>query len=428
VLDAPFFKRRAGTSIVATTVSSDETLLRALEEAADGAAYPLLLEHEKIDAVTYPFEWPFSLLKKAAELHLELHLEALEDGYDLSDASAYNVQFVGTRPVFIDTLSFRRYREGSYWQGYKQFCEQFLAPLLLTAHCDIPFNDWYRGSLNGIDVRSLAGVLPFQSRLSLQTQMHIFMHAKLLNRIQSHGGTAGSVRKGLPLSSLKGLLSGMLRFVRSLKPRTHQNTYWKEYEFKNSYSAEDALLKRAGVSRFVADRKPGTVLDVGCNSGDFSELCLANGAKSAVGIDFDQGALEAAITRADEKHLHLLPLYQDLTNPSSPQGWALEERKPLVSRIKPDAVIALAVLHHLIIGKNIPLPGAVQWMTSLAPTGLLEFVPKQDPMLQGMLAHREDIFPNYTEEAFRRSLSDHARILYEEESSASGRRIFVYER
>ncbi|GAB4371269.1 MAG: nodulation protein NoeA [Kiloniellaceae bacterium] len=426
VLEAPFFKRRLGSSIVPTwTAGADDARSVTAGLAGD---FPLVLEHEPIEVISYPFEWPFALLQRAAELHLEIHLDALDDGFDLSDSSAYNVQFAGTRPLFIDTLSFRRYRDGAYWSGYKQFCEEFLAPLLLTAYRGIAFNDWYRGSLSGIDLVALSKLLPARARLSLQCQMHVFLHARLMQRIRSHDGGGPSAQKPLPLASLKGILRGMLKFVRALKPMGLEGTYWKDYEFKNSYSPEDAERKRAAVQAFVAEAQPKLLLDVGCNSGDFSELALASGAGAAVGVDFDQGALEAAVSRADERKLALLPLYQDLTNPSAALGWAASERSGFVERVRPDAVVALAVLHHLIIGKNIPFAGAIEWMVARAPRGLLEFVPKSDPMVQGMLAHRAEMFPDYGEEAFRAALRRVARITAEVQSSASGRRIFIYER
>jgi ribosomal protein L11 methylase PrmA len=426
VLEAPFFKRRAGSSIVPTWVASDRD--RTSVTSGIQGDFPLVLEHERIEVISYPFEWPFSLLKRAAELHLEIHLEALDSGFDLSDSSAYNVQFVGTRPLFIDVLSFRRYKEGSYWSGYKQFCEEFLAPLLLTAYRGVPFNDWYRGTLSGLDLVSLSKLLPARARFSLQAQMHVFMHARLMRRIKSHDGGAAVKQGQLPLASLKGILRGLLNFIRSLKPKGLESTYWKNYEFNNSYLPEDSERKRAAVRAFVESGKPKLLVDVGCNSGDFSELSIAAGARSAVGVDFDQGALEAAVSRADEHRLPLLPIYQDLTNPSASQGWAASERGGFVERVQPDAVVALAVLHHLVIGKNIPFSAAIKWMVDLAPKGLLEFVPKSDPMVQGMLVHRGDIFPHYTEDNFREALARVARITSEVQSSASGRRFFIYER
>src|ERR1700761_121828 len=70
------------------------------------------LEHEPIEFISYPYEWPFELLKRAALFHLDLHLLALETGFTLTDASAYNVQFIGTKPIFIDPLSLVSYAEG----------------------------------------------------------------------------------------------------------------------------------------------------------------------------------------------------------------------------------------------------------------------------------------------------------------------------
>lgn len=426
VLESSFFKRRAGSSIIPTWVASERD--RTSVTSGLQGDFPLVLEHERVEVISYPFEWPFSLLKRAAELHLKIHLEALDEGFDLSDASAYNVQFVGTRPQFIDVLSFRRYEEGSYWSGYKQFCEEFLAPLLLTAYRGVPFNDWYRGNLSGLDLVSLSKLLPMRARFSLQAQMHVFMHARLMKRVKSHDGAGTGTHRKLPLASLKGILRGMLKFVRSLQPKGLENSYWRDYEFNNSYLPEDSERKRTAVRAFVGSEMPKLLVDIGCNSGDFSELSIAAGAGSIVGVDFDQGALEAAVSRSDEQRLPLLPVYQDLTNPSASQGWAASERAGFVERVRPDAVIALAVLHHLIIGKNIPFFAAIKWMVDLAPRGILEFVPKSDPMVKGMLAHRGDIFPHYTEANFREALARVARITSEVQSSASGRRIFIYER
>ena len=88
--------------------------------------FKYVLEVTPLRFISYPYEWSFPALKAAALLHLEIHLAALEYGVTLSDASAYNIQFRGPRPVFIDHLSFRRYRPGEIWAGHRQFCEQFL--------------------------------------------------------------------------------------------------------------------------------------------------------------------------------------------------------------------------------------------------------------------------------------------------------------
>ena len=134
---------RDGLALAAEPVNAS-----VLGDLAAGARY--VLEQPKIPFISYPYEWSFLALKSAALCHLEVHLEALDHGVTLSDASAYNVQFEGARPVFIDALSFRHYRDGDLWVGHRQFCEQFLNPLLLRATLGIPHNAWYRGSPEGI--------------------------------------------------------------------------------------------------------------------------------------------------------------------------------------------------------------------------------------------------------------------------------------
>ena len=98
----------------------------------------LVLEHPKLPFVSYPYEWSFPALKAAALLHLDVLLDALAHDVALSDATAYNVQFIGARPVFIDTLSFRPYRKGEFWRGHRQFCEQLL-PAIYRYYCRYQF-------------------------------------------------------------------------------------------------------------------------------------------------------------------------------------------------------------------------------------------------------------------------------------------------
>ncbi|MGH8719441.1 MAG: hypothetical protein ACREV0_10955, partial [Burkholderiales bacterium] len=141
-------------------VCSTEVDPAVLGDAGTGAVH--VLEHPKLPFISWPYEWSFPLLKSAALFHLDLQVKSLERGVTLSDASAYNLQFQGVTPIFIDTLSFRRYREGEFWTGHRQFCEQFVNPLLLRALLGIPHNAWYRGALEGISGHELSRLLPLQ--------------------------------------------------------------------------------------------------------------------------------------------------------------------------------------------------------------------------------------------------------------------------
>ena len=225
-----------------------------------------------------------------------------------------------------------------------------------------------------------------------------------------------------------GLLRGLRRMISRLQPKGLKTTVWCDYEDNTSYDAEETNAKRAFVADFIRVVHPTMLWDLGCNTGAYSELALVNGARRVVGFDFDLGALEAAVSRADEKDLDLLPLLLDATNPSPRQGWRQRERAGLKERANAQAILALAFLHHLVIGKNIPLGEAVDWLVQVAPAGVIEFVPKTDPMVRRMLAQREDIFNDYDIETFRQMLSSISRVQKEMTLSETGRTLFIYER
>ena len=157
-------------------------------------------------------------------------------------------------------------------------------------------------------------------------------------------------------------------------------------------------------------------------------MALGAGASRVIGFDFDQGALERAYARAKAKKLNLLPLFQDGANPSPSQGWANEERKSTIGRGGADAVVALAVEHHLAIGRNVPLDGVVDSLVKMAPAGIIEFVQKDDQTVQQLLALREDIFPDYNQANFERALKGRARVVKSEKVSASGRTLYWFDR
>lgn len=408
-------------------ISQTQRPLDLLGDAAGAAAY--LLEHPKLDFISYPYEWPFAALQAAALLQLDLYLEALERGVTLSDATAYNIQFDGVRPVFIDRLSFRRYVDGEFWFGHRQFCEQFLNPLLLRAKFGIPHNAWLRGSPEGIGAAELSALLPLRQKLSWRILTNVVMQGSLQRTRSSdaHSVVAKSKLR-FPKPAFVRMLRGLRTWIESLHPADRVPTTWQEYAQHNSYRGTEAEAKRKFVARFVSENRLRTVWDIGCNTGDYSAAALQGGARSAVGFDFDQGALDIAFDRARSQRMAFLPLFLDVTNPAPDQGWQQSERRGLQGRATADAVLALALIHHIAISKNVPLADVVTWLTSLAPSGVIEFVPKSDPMVVELLKLRQDIFPDYDEANFVSCLQQRARIVARETVSASGRTLFAFQR
>lgn len=386
-----------------------------------------VVEHPLLGMLSMPFEWSFSLLKDAALFHLNLHLDLLDRGFTLTDATAYNVQFVGPRPIFIDHLSIRPYRDGEFWLGHRQFCEQFLNPLLLRSLFDIAHNNWYRGNLEGISQSDLAKLLPLHRSLSWRMLSNVVLPARFQGGKTSDKEASFSMQgRKLPKVGLIGMLKQLRSWIEELTPANTSSTTWANYSSTTTYTGEEAQLKRAFVSEFVARVRPKLVVDLGCNTGDYSKAALESGAEAVFGFDFDHQALDQAHARAKAESLNFLPLFLDAKNPSPDQGWMQLERSGFASRVKADAVLALAFEHHLAIAHNIPIEQVVAWLTSVAPSGIIEFVPKSDPTVQKMLALREDIFPNYTIEAFSAYLASRTKIVRQEQVSVSGRTMFEY--
>lgn len=409
-LASDFYRRHATHAIVGTRVVEPNAVAEAGLAVEAVQSFAIWLEHQPIEFISYPYEWSFEQLRAAALFHLDLHLEALAAGYDLRDATAYNVQFRGCQPVFIDLLSFDTYREGCHWFGYRQFCEQFLAPLALNAYAKVDFNPWFRGALEGIDLPSAARLLPARSLLSPTLLANVHAQAWAMSRMTS-GRRSGRRRAiaGLPRRNYIHLLSSLRRFIEGLT--AHGDTYWADYRPDSSYSEAGAREKEAVVTGFVQREGVQRLLDIGCNTGHYSEKAIAAGARHVVGADLDAGALNVAFRSAAGKKLNITPILLDVCNPSPALGWGLTEREGLFERLRGvDATISLAVIHHVLIGRNVPMKDYVDWLLDLAPRGLAEFVPKSDPMVAGLLAHRQDIFPDYTQEAFLRVLSRRARV------------------
>ena len=275
----------------------------------------------------------------------------------------------------------------------------------------------------------LSRILPWQSRLSWNTLTNVFVQAQLQRSASSSEKALKTVRtKTLPKLGFEQMLRGLRRWIAGMVPRSDGKSEWQDYTQDNSYADGEASQKRQFVADFVATAKPGLIFDLGCNTGDYSALALKSGARVSVGFDLDHGVLDYAYDRARRESLNFLPLHLDAANPSPEQGWLQAERQGVVRRARGDAVLALALVHHLVIARNIPLDGVLDWITGIAPCGVIEFVPKTDPMVQRLLQLRQDLFDDYGQENFESLLAARANIVKSQTVSSSGRTLYHYER
>ena len=397
-------------ALSATPLVADDRLIPTepveLDDLPDLTAGPAAgaLRHEKVPFVSYPYEWPFSMLKDAALLQLGLGRSALESDLTLKDASAYNVQFKGARPVFVDVGSFERLNEGEPWAGYRQFCMLFLYPLMLQAYKGLPYHALLRGSLDGITPAQARAVLSARRRGVLT---HVVLHA----RLEARYGDAREVRSDLKRAGFgKALLDANLRKLEKLVRRLEfkpGRTAWTEYGHTNTYSDEEAARKAEFVRAAAARHPGGLVWDLGCNDGTYSRVA-AEHAATVVALDSDHATVDG-LYRAlrDEGRTDILPLVMSVTDPSPDLGWRGLERARLERRGTPDLALALALIHHVVITGNVPVREFVAWLRSLDTALVIEFPEREDPMVQKLLSGKtEKANPDYERETFERVLGE----------------------
>lgn len=427
-LHSAFFRKRAGTLIVNTKEISPQQAITAGIPADDVAAYGMWVEHDPLPFISYPYEWSFESLKEAACLTLALLIDSLKNGYTLKDASAFNVQFIHSTPIFIDVLSFCEYREGDPFLGYKQFCEHFLGPLCLTAFSGIDFNQWFRGRLEGLDLMDVSAALPLTSYYRPQVLLHVHLQAWAMRRAESTSdGKNRKETRNIPRKNLTALADGLRQFITNLTRK--RTSYWQHYATHNTYGDASRTDKISITETFVRNHNLRRLLDLGCNTGEYSNAAIGAGADQIIGIDFDCGAIDVATRKARRYAWPAQFLYYDIANPSPNLGWRYEESMTLEKRLGSlDGVFCFALIHHLVIGRNIPIEEFIRWVCGLCAKGLIEFVPKTDPMVQRLLRHREDIFHDYDQEHFERILNERCTHVTSYAMQATNRTIYEYTR
>lgn len=353
------------------------------------------LDTEAVPFVSFPYEWSFSQLKAAALLTLDIQAEALEHDLVLKDASAYNVQFIGARPVFIDILSLETYKEGTPWVAYAQFCRHFLAPLLLMAKVDINGGLLLRNFIDGLPLDMTSAMLPWKTKFSPAIQLHIHLHAKMQKK---HADTRESADKASKIKISKKTVQNLAQGLRALVEKLHlppTSTTWGDYYSDTNYSEGAFSAKHEIVAAMLEKLKPDTVLDMGANTGEFSRLAREH-ASLVLAADMDPLAVERHYEMLVKNEIEgVLPLVIDLSNPSPALGWHNTERPSFIDSCKVDTVMALALIHHLCIGNNVSLDMAARFFAELGHSLILEFVPKEDSQVRRLLATREDIFSEY---------------------------------
>ncbi len=386
------------------------------------AAY---LEHQRIPFINYAYEWCFDMLKDAALLHLDLLDAALREGMIIKDSSHFNVQFVGTNPVFIDIPSFEAYQAGTPWIGFRQFCQHFLYPLMLQAYKRVPFRSWLRGNTEGISPEECNRLLSFRDMLRPGVFSLVYLQSKL---VASMGDVKHSMvnearesafGKEIIVANIKKLRRTLCRLDWEA-PRSE----WSEYKDEHSYDTESFAKKSAFVDRIVQGTPRNLAWDIGCNTGHFSKI-LARNTDWVIAMDRDDLSIQRLYSELKtQANNNILPLVLDIANPSPPLGWRCAERRSLAERTSPDLILCLALVHHLVITNNIPLQHILEWLASFNCDVVMEMIDKTDGMVQKLLLNKTDQYNEFTIAGFE-SIADQNFVIREKSEVVPSRR-FLY--
>ncbi|MBO0798290.1 MAG: class I SAM-dependent methyltransferase [Blastocatellia bacterium] len=400
----------ASGQLVRTRQPDDESARKFYEylrrENSWFAASEAIFEHERIAFPSYPYEWPPEMLHQAGRLTIDLAESTLNEGFGLKDATPYNVLFRGPKPVFVDLLSFERRNPcDPVWKPYAQFVRIFLLPLLANRYFGLPLKQMLLTNRDGLEPEEVYGIcgisqklrFPFLTLVSIPTWLRSRAGESTIyrERLLRNAGQARYV--------LERLFQRLRRQLIKLEPRSGRKSEWSDYLTFNKNNAPAYLNeKRVFVEEAIREYRPKNVLDVGCNTGYFSRLAARSGAH-VVAIDQDAATVGQLWRNAAAEGLDILPLVVDLTRPSPGVGWRNGENPPFLVRAHGsfDAVLMLAVVHHMLVTERIPLAEILSLAADITTDLLIvEFVAPTDPMFHRLARGRDHLFQGLTNEAF----------------------------
>ena len=385
-------------------------LIDDIQNIIDYNRISYVLRHEYISFPSFPYEWSPRMLYEAATLTLYIAEYMLQDQICIKDATPYNILFKGPVPVFVDILSFEgRDANDPMWIPHAQFIRTFYLPLLVNAHFGICLDQIFQTRHDGIESEEaylMCGMFkrvmsPFLFDVSLPLWLSyiskndtrfLYRNRNLRDPFQAQ-------------FILKTLFNSLKKKLQKIKPAISQNSHWSTYMNSHSYSCEHFKIKREFIESVLRDTSLEFVLDIGCNTGFFSEIAARAG-KRVVAIDRDPAVINQVWTLAIEDHLDILPLVVNISRPSPPIGWLNQEFPSFLERAEGrfDMVLMLAVLHHILVTDQIPLDMIIDLAARLTKNMLIiEFVSPKDEMFVRLSRGREYLYEGLTLETFESS-------------------------
>jgi SAM-dependent methyltransferase len=368
-------------------------------------------EHERVEFVSQPAEWAPEMLAAAGTLTLKLARELLPRGWQLKDATPANVLFRHAEPVFVDLPSIVPREPGScLWIARHQFETTFLLPLVASVEAGLPIAWTLANPVAGLSHEALAAILGARRWLKPGLWRTVALPAALAAKAAAGGGTPRGMQAASEAQaryilerSLNGLDTQLARCVARLQARS---SHWHRYTTTRAhYGSADLEAKRSFVRDAIAGTRPRRTLDIGANTGEFSEIAAGQG--DVVALDIDERSVAAIWARARTQALTILPLVGNFGRPTPALGWRNREQESLLGRAAGgfDLVLMLAVVHHLRVTEGVPVAEQFDAVATITRRHLLvEYVPVGDPMFAALARGREPLYADCVRPEFEATL------------------------
>ena len=391
----------------------------------------IIITPSAIPFITNPYEWSFEQYKHAALLTLQIQKYALSKGFVLKDASAYNVTFHKGKPVFIDTLSFDFYEEGTPWRAFKQFIMHFFGPLVLAKYHGTDILKMMETHIDGIPLQLISSLLPGKTRFSSTLYTNIHLLAKLESK-HSDDYKAETKIARLSKKAQNNMLENLFGYIKKLS--SNEATEWGDYYDKTNYESESFRAKKALISSWVKPLNPQRLIDVGGNDGTFARTVIED-VPHVIVTDIDSNAVEQNYRRARENdEANMLTFVSDVLQPAAGIGFNNTERKSLIDRLidyAPDVSMALALIHHITLSGNVPFDKSAEFFAKFSTNLIIEFPKREDSWVESLLVRKREFinhFDFYNEGEFEKGFSKYFDIEQKQQISGTQRILYLMKR
>lgn len=422
----PFFQSLLRNNVVQEMIGH-ELVSTSIEDLKDTDG-SLILRHQKVSPLNYPFEWSSLMLKDAAELTLKICIRLLEKDLILKDATPWNIVFDRGRFVFVDFSSIMPVETELIWVALDQFSRLFLFPLLAAENgfsraCrSLMFN-----SKQGISSLEISKYLPAFAWLKKPWLIQRLFFPRMLVSLLQKSGQDKEIskvisQKSIPTQKRIRFFHELLADLDSVKIGVGKSR-WSQYysDMEQFFKSPFYHPKQQAIDQWLQELKPQSVTDIGSNTGGYAIIASLRNAR-VTAFDTDEDSINMLYRLIIEKNLDILPLVMDVTNPSPKSGWRAAQYLSAVERFRSDGALALALVHHLAITQNQSFDRITDELSDYCDNWLItEFIPISDPRTQELLLTSRRDMSWYTLDNFLASLKRKFGHISTRESYPQGR-------